>query len=171
MVEYILVAHGRGWVQTDPNRSEVVGGIVMLHAAMTIGPLGAFRAQPSRSSCDRHGVIALEVVAGVEHGSISIREPRFVVVGIAFVHLFVWGNSSFATRNQVRRRLFRGGRSTESVESPAPVGNGVNVVRRPRAVIGSLHPCHSLHHHGSPQLKIAWKRGRGDSLPASAGLI
>jgi hypothetical protein len=57
-----------------------------------------------------------------------------VVLGIAFVHVFVWWNTNFAARAKSLPAVSaEGGRSTEIGRIAGRlVGNGVNAVRRPR---------------------------------------
>jgi hypothetical protein len=58
---------------------------------------------------------------------------RALVVGIAFVHLFVWWNTNYAMRVKSARVSAEGGRSTEVGRIAGRlVGNGVNAVRRQR---------------------------------------
>ena len=136
LVEYILggAMIAAGLQSPTPIVPSVVGGVVMLHAAITIGPLGAFRVLSRRTHrVIDIGVIALEMVAGIQPWIDLDSGTRFVVVGIAFVHLFVWWNSSFATRTKSTAVSAEGGRSTEIGRIAGRlVGNGVNVVRRPR---------------------------------------
>jgi hypothetical protein len=136
LVEYILggAMIAAGLQSPTPVVPSVVGGIVMLHAAMTIGPLGAFRVIGRRvHRVVDIGVIALEVAAGAQPWIDIDSGTRFVVVGIALVHLFVWWNSSFATRTKSSSVSAEGGRSTEIGRIAGRlVGNGVNAVRRPR---------------------------------------
>jgi hypothetical protein len=136
VVEYILggAMVAAGLQSPTPLVPTVVGGIVMLHAAITVGPLGAFRIVDRRAH--RYvdvGVIALEVVAGAQPWIDLESGTRFLVVGIALVHAFVWWNTNFATRVKAPRVSAEGGRSTEVGRIAGRlVGNGVNAVRRQR---------------------------------------
>jgi hypothetical protein len=136
LVEYILGGSmiAAGLQSPTPLVPSVVGGIVMLHAAITIGPLGAFRMLGRR--LHRYmdvGVMALEVIAGVQPWIDIDSGTRFLVVGIAVVHLFVWWNTNFAMRVPSARISAEGGRSTEVGRIAGRlVGNGVNAVRRQR---------------------------------------
>ena len=136
LVEYILggalVASGlQSATQAVPT---VVGAIVMLHAAITIGPLGAFRVLGRRlHRVADIGVIALEVIAAVQPWIDLDSGTRIVVVGIAFVHLFVWWQTNYAERSKSFGVSGDGGRSTEVGRIAGRlVGNGVNAVRRQR---------------------------------------
>jgi hypothetical protein len=136
VVEYILggAMVAAGLQSPTPLVPTVVGGIIMLHAAITVGPLGAFRILDRRAH--RYvdvGVMALEVVAGVQPWIELESGTRFLVVGIAGVHLFVWWNTNFAARVKSARVSAEGGRSTEVGRIAGRlVGNGVNAFRRQR---------------------------------------
>jgi hypothetical protein len=79
------------------------------------------------------GVMLLEVVAGLQPWIKIESGTRFLVVGIAFVHLFVWWNTNFAMRVKSPRVSAEGGRSNEVGRIAGRlVGNGVNAVRRQR---------------------------------------
>lgn len=136
VVEYILGGSmiAAGLQSPTPVVPSVVGAIVMLHAAITIGPMGAFRVLSRRvHRVVDVGVIALEVVAGVQPWIDLDSGTRVVVVGIALVHSFVWWKSSFAERVKSSSVSAEGGRSTEIGRIAGRlVGNGVNAVRRPR---------------------------------------
>jgi hypothetical protein len=56
-----------------------------------------------------------------------------IIVGIAFVHLFVWWQTNFAERVKSLTVSAEGGRSNEVGRIAGRlVGNGVNLVRRQR---------------------------------------
>ncbi|MEP7203073.1 MAG: hypothetical protein ABI894_10710 [Ilumatobacteraceae bacterium] len=137
LVEYILggAMVAAGLQSPTPLVPTLVGGLIMLHAAVTIGPLGAFRVL----SRGVHRVIdvvviAVEVVAGVQPWVELDSGTRIIVVGIAAVHLFVWWNTSFAARVKKTGVSAEGGRSTEVGRIAGRlVGNGVNAVRRQRS--------------------------------------
>jgi hypothetical protein len=117
----------------------VVGGVVLLHAAVTRGPISAFRLVSRRV----HRVVDLfvigfEVVAAVQP-LVSVEVPsRVILGGFAAVHLLVWLQSSFAERVPAASKA-----------APAPpaddlsttigrhagrlAGSGVNAIRRARA--------------------------------------
>lgn len=136
VVEYILGGSmvAAGLQSPTPLVPTIVGGIVMLHAAITVGPLGAFRILDRR--VHRYvdvAVMALEVLAGVQPWIDLESGTRFLVVGIAVVHLFVWWNTNFAMRAKSARVSPEGGRSTEVGRIAGRlVGNGVNAFRRQR---------------------------------------
>jgi hypothetical protein len=136
LVEYILggTLVASGLQSPTPLVPSTAGGIVMLHAAITIGPLGAFRVITRRA----HRVIDVAVITGELLAAVQPwfkleSATRMVVVAIAVVHLFVWWKSSFAERAKTPRVSAEGGRSTEVGRIAGRlVGNGVNAVRRQR---------------------------------------
>lgn len=136
VVEYILggAMVASGLQSPTPVVPSVVGAVIMLHAAITIGPVGAFRVIDRRV----HRVldvlvIAVEVLGAVQPWIHLDGGTRIVVVGIAFVHLFVWWQTSYAMRTKSPSVSTEGGRSTEIGRIAGRlVGNGVNAVRRPR---------------------------------------
>ena len=137
LVEYILggALIASGLQSPTPLVPAVVGGLVMLHAALTIGPLGAFRVIGRRT----HRVIdvviiSIEFLAVVQPWIELDNGTRIIIAGIASVHLFVWWNTNFAERPKSERVSGEGGRSAEVGRFAGRlVGNGVNAVRRPRA--------------------------------------
>ena len=135
VVEYILggAMVASGLQSPTPVVPSVVGAVIMLHAAITIGPLGAFRViNRAVHRVVDVVVIAVEVLAAVQPWISLESATRMIMIGIALVHLFVW-NSSFATRTKASPISAKGGRSTEIGRIAGRlVGNGVNVVRRPR---------------------------------------
>lgn len=136
LVEYILggTLIAAGLHSSSPVVPSVVGGIVMLHAAMTIAPIGAFRVLPRRvHRVVDVGVMALEVLAAVQPWIDLDSGTRAIVGCIAFVHAFVWWQTSYAERAKGPRISGEGGRSTEVGRIAGRlVGNGVNAVRRQR---------------------------------------
>ena len=136
LVEYILggTLVASGLQSSTPLLPSIAGAIVMLHAAVTIGPLGAFRVISRRvHRVIDVGVLAAELLAALQPW-ISIESgTRFLVIAIALVHMFVWWQSSFAVPTKAPPISGRGGRSTEVGRIAGRlVGNGVNAVRRQR---------------------------------------
>jgi hypothetical protein len=134
-VEYILGGSmiAAGLQSPTPAVPAVVGVIVMLHAAITVAPLGAFRvlSRKAHRFVDI-AVMGLEVAAGAQPWIDLDSATRFLILGIAVVHLFVWWNTNFAIRVKTPVSA-EGGRSTEIGRIAGRlVGNGVNAVRRPR---------------------------------------
>lgn len=136
LVEYILGGSmiAAGLQSPTPAVPSVVGVVVMLHAAITVAPLGAFRVISRRvHRFVDIAVMGLEVGAGAQPWISLDSGTRFLVIGIAIVHLFVWFNTNFAMRIKSPSVSGEGGRSTEIGRIAGRlVGNGVNVVRRPR---------------------------------------
>jgi len=77
----------------------VLGGIIMLHAAMTKGALAAFNVVPRQLHRLIDPVIILLVVISAIRPWATIDEgTRVIVLGIAVVHFVVWISSSFAEK-------------------------------------------------------------------------
>ena len=136
LVEYILGGSmvAAGLQSPTPAVPAVIGVIVMLHAAVTVAPLGAFRviSRKLHRFVDI-AVIGLEIGAGAQPWINLDSATRFLMIGIAVVHLFVWWNTNFAMRVKSPSVSADGGRSTEIGRIAGRlVGNGVNAVRRPR---------------------------------------
>jgi hypothetical protein len=136
IVEYILggALVASGLQSPTPAVPSVLGGIVMLNSAMTVGPAGAFRVFKRRfHRVTDVFVIATEVTAAVQPWIDLASATRIIIIGIAFVHLFVWWNTNFAERVKTLKVSTEGGRSTEVGRIAGRlVGNGVNAVRRQR---------------------------------------
>ena len=136
VVEYILggAMVATGLQSPTPLLPSLVGALIMLHSAITVGPVGAFRVISRRvHRVVDVAVIASEVAAAVQPWIHLESGTRIIMIGISLVHLFVWWNSSFATRVKSPAVSAEGGRSTEIGRIAGRlVGNGVNAVRRPR---------------------------------------
>ena len=136
LVEYILggALVASGLQSPTPLVPSVLGGIVMVHSAITIGPLGAFRVIRRRL----HRVIdpvvlAAEFAAALQPWIRLESGTRIIIVGIAFVHLFVWWQTSYTERVKSTKVSAEGGRSNEVGRLAGRlVGNGVNAVRKQR---------------------------------------
>ncbi len=136
LVEYILGGSmvAAGLQSPTPVVPAVIGVIVMLHAAVTVAPLGAFRviSRKVHRFLDIV-VIGIEVAAGAQPWIHLDSATRFLMIGIAVVHLFVWWNTNFAMRVKSASISAEGGRSSEIGRIAGRlVGNGVKAVRRPR---------------------------------------
>jgi hypothetical protein len=136
IVEYILGAAlvAVGLQSPTPVVPSVLGAVVMLHAAITIGPVGAFRVLHRRvHQVVDVVVLAAEVAAGVQPWIDLESSTRLIILGIAVVHLFVWWQTNFAARAKTRVAAPSGDRSTELGRIAGRlVGNGVNAIRRQR---------------------------------------
>lgn len=141
VVEYILggALVASGLQSATPLVPSVLGGVVMVHSAVTVGPLGAFRVIRRRL----HRVIdpvvlAAEFAAGVQPWIKLESGTRIIIVGIALVHLFVWWQTNYTERVKPARGTTAsisadGGRSNEVGRIAGRlVGNGVNAVRKQR---------------------------------------
>ena len=136
LVEYILGGSmvAAGLQSPTPVVPAVIGVLVMLHAAVTVAPLGAFRviSRKVHRFVDI-AVIGVEIGAGAQPWINLDSATRFLMIGIAVVHLFVWWNTNFAMRVKSPSVSSEGGRSNEIGRIAGRlVGNGVNAVRRPR---------------------------------------
>ena len=136
LVEYILggALVAAGLQSPTPLVPSVLGGLVMLNAAITVGPVGAFRLIRRRlHRLIDVVVIAAELTAGVQPWINLESGTRIIVVGIALVHVFVWWQTNYAERVKLLSVSPEGGRSTEVGRIAGRlVGNGVNAVRRQR---------------------------------------
>ena len=77
----------------------VSAAVIIIHAAITKAPLAAFRV--SNRTVHRVvdvGVIAFEVVAAVQPFVSVEATTRMIMLAIAFVHAFIWWQTSFATK-------------------------------------------------------------------------
>ncbi len=136
VVEYILggALVASGLQSPTPLVPSVLGAIVMLNAAITIGPVGAFRLIRRRL----HRLIDVVVIvgeftAGVQPWISLQTETRVTIIGIAIVHVFVWWQTNYAERAKSLSVSAEGGRSAEVGRIAGRlVGNGVNAVRRQR---------------------------------------
>ena len=136
IVEYILGAAlvAAGLQSPTPAVPSVLGAVIMLHAAITIGPVGAFRVLHRRvHQVVDVVVLVAELTAGVQPWVDLESSTRIIILGIAVVHLFVWWQTSFAQRTKSRIVSPDGDRSTELGRiAGRVVGNGVNAIRRQR---------------------------------------
>ena len=134
LVEYILggALIATGLQSPTPMVPTVVGGLVMLHAALTAGPLGAFRVVGRRlHRVIDVGIISIAFLAAVQPWIELDSGTAIVMIGIALVYLFVWWQTNYARR--VKSPPGEGGRSGDVGRFAGRlVGNGVNAVRRPR---------------------------------------
>ena len=107
LVEYIigLILVATGLQGPEPLVPAVAGGVVLLNAAVAIGPLGAFRLVGRRL----HRVIDLVVIAFVVVAAIQPWVDvdvgtRAIMIGVAFVYGFVWFYSDFAEKQARKQR-------------------------------------------------------------------
>jgi hypothetical protein len=107
LVEYMigLILVATGLQGPEPLVPAVVGGVVLLNAAVAIGPLGAFRLVGRRL----HRVVDLVVIAFVVVAAVQPWVDvdvgtRAIMIGIALVYGFVWFYSDFAEKQARRQR-------------------------------------------------------------------
>lgn len=135
IVEYILggALIASGLQSPTPAVPSVLGAVVMLHSAITIGPVGAFRVIGRRTHRVFDVVVlAAEILAGVQPWIDLESTTRLTILGIAAVHAFVWWQTNFAERVK-SQPVGDTDRSTELGRIAGRlVGNGVNAVRRQR---------------------------------------
>ena len=133
MIGLILVA--TGLQGPEPLVPAVVGGVVLLNAAVAIGPLSAFNVVGRRV----HRVVDLVVIAFVVFAAVQPWVDvdvgtRAIMVGIALVYGFVWFYSDFAekqARKQRRAAAATGDRGEDLGRSAGRLaGNAVTAWRR-----------------------------------------
>ena len=136
-VEYLLggALVATGLQSPTPIVPAAVGGLIMLHAAITRGPLSAFRWVGRRTHrVIDVGIIAIEVLAALQVWISVEAGARIIMVGVAVVHTFVWWQSSYTTKvksPKVAPTLVEGDRSADMGRTAGrAVGNGVNAVKR-----------------------------------------
>ena len=136
VVEYILgvALIATGLQSPTPIVPGVLGLLIILNAAITKGPVGAFRVLSKKVHRVLDvGLIALTFVAAFQPWLDTDSGVRLIVVFIGVVHAFVWWQSNFAEKVKGPKASGEGGRSTEIGRFAGRlVGNGVNAVRRPR---------------------------------------
>lgn len=101
LVEYILggALVASGLQSPQPLVPAVLGGIVMVHAAITRGALAAFRIIDRRlHRVIDPAVIALQIIGAVQPWVSVDNGTRVIIGGIAAVHLVVWLGSSFTEK-------------------------------------------------------------------------
>jgi len=91
-----LVLVAQGLQSLTPIAPTLAGGVVVLNAAISDGPLGAFRTVPRRTHriVDLVVIAALIVLAALPWLDID-STSRLTLAAIAVVLGFVWWNSSF----------------------------------------------------------------------------
>ncbi len=140
LVEYILggALVASGLQSRTPLVPSVLGGLIMMTAAITRGPLAAFRVIGKRMHRRLDLVVigitffaALQPWVSIESGA------RFIIIAIGVVHLVVWTQSSYVERVKAPKQApdaSSGDRSIDLGRSAGRlVGGGVNAVRRARA--------------------------------------
>ena len=137
IVEYILgvALIASGLQSPTPIVPGVLGLLIIANAAITKGPIGAFRVLGRKvHRVVDVGLIALTFIAAFQPWLETDSGVRLIVVFIGVVYAFVWWQTNFAERVKTPKGEGEGGgRSTEVGRFAGRlVGNGVNAVRRPR---------------------------------------
>ncbi len=156
LVEYILggALVASGLQSPQPLVPAVLGGLILLHAAVTRGALAAFRLIDRKLHRVLDPlVIGLEIVGALQQWISVDNVTRFVIGGIAAVHFVVWLGSSFTEKAKKPKAAATsaaaaptpgasatftpdaaGGRSADLGRSAGRlVGSGVQAVRRAKA--------------------------------------
>lgn len=136
VVEYVIgiVLISAGSQSPEPAVPAILGAIVLVNAAISIGPAGAFRLVPRKV----HRVIDLFVIGLILFGAVQPfwsvdNSTRLVMAAVAIVLLFVWWHTDFATKEQrkVRRRSTARPTSEEiGRKAGRMAGDGVNAAKR-----------------------------------------
>ena len=136
LVEYIigLILVAQGLQGPEPLVPAVVGGVVLLNAAVAIGPLGAFRLVGRRL----HRVVDLVAIGVVVAAAVQPWVDvdvgtRAIMIAIAVVYGFVWFYSDFAEKQaRQKRRVAATGDRGEDLGRTAGrlAGNAVTAWRR-----------------------------------------
>lgn len=149
-VEYVIGAvFISSSIQSEtPAIPAVLGVIVMVNAALTIGPAGAFRLYGRKL----HRIIDIVVIAAIIVASVqpvvALGDNARVLMGLlALVLAFVWWNTDFATKDErkARRRAAKSERkkparpTSEEVGQKAGrmVGDGINFAKRAKNSLSS----------------------------------
>ena len=135
LVEYILgvALVASGAQSPTPAVPAVLGGLIMLNAALTKGAVGAFSAYSRRVHRALDPVVIAVCILGAAQRWITVEPAsRAVIVAIAVVHLVVFLGSSFYERPpKSARPKSTGDRSTELGKSAGRVvGSGVKSARK-----------------------------------------
>jgi len=110
VVEYIIgaVFVSAGFGSPTPVVPAVLGALVMLNAAIAIGPAAAFRLIPRRVHRILDLVVIGLVAAAVVQPWVDIDSNGRILIGLLGVVLaFVWWNTDFATKDQRKQRRVR----------------------------------------------------------------
>lgn len=110
VVEYIIgaVFVSAGFGSPTPAVPAVLGAIVMLNAAIAIGPASAFRLVHRRVHRILDLVVIGLVAVAVVQPWIEIDSNGRILIGLLGIVLaFVWWNTDFATKDQRKQRRVR----------------------------------------------------------------
>ena len=122
----------------------LVAAVIIIHAAITKAPLAAFRLIGRRlhRTIDV-GVLIFEVVAAVQPWVSIEGTTRMIMLAIAFVHAFIWWQSSYLEK--VKRKALApdpaAATSSASTGTPttaaAPTGRSADIGRTAGRIVGS----------------------------------
>ena len=107
VVEYIIgaVFISAGFGSPTPAVPAVLGAIVMLNAAIAIGPASAFRIVHRRVHRILDLIVIGLVAVAVVQPWIEIESNGRILIGLLGIVLaFVWWNTDFATKNERKQR-------------------------------------------------------------------
>lgn len=107
VVEYIIgaVFVSAGFGSPTPAVPAVLGAIVMVNAAVAIGPAGAFRLVHRRVHRILDLVVIGLVAAAVVQPWIDVdANARLLIALLGVVLAFVWWNTDFATKDERKQR-------------------------------------------------------------------
>jgi hypothetical protein len=107
LVEYLLAAVfiSTSFGSSTPMVPAAIGGIVMINAAIAVGPGGAFRLVHRRVHKYLDVAIMVLIAVAVVQPVIDVDANSRLVMGlIGIVFAFVWYNSDFATKDERRQR-------------------------------------------------------------------
>jgi hypothetical protein len=139
LVEYILggALVASGLQSPTPLVPAALGGLIMLHSAITKGALAAFRVIDRKLHRSLDPVVMAVCAVGALQPWISVDNgTRVIILGITAVHLVVFFGSSFQERTKAPKQApaAKGDdRSTDIGRTAGRVvGSGVNAVRKMR---------------------------------------
>ena len=139
LVEYILgvALLASGMQSPQPIVPSLLGGIIIMHAAITRGSLAAFRVIDRRL----HRVldpfiIGLQFFAAVQPWVSVDNGTRAIIAAIAVVHAVVWVGSSYTEKQKVPKVAAEG--ATPSTPTSAAAPHHAGRAGRPSHVAGSI---------------------------------
>lgn len=119
----------------------VVAAVIIVHASITKAPLAAFQVINRRlHRVIDVGIIAFEVVAALQPWVSIEGSTRMIMLAIAFVHAFIWWQSSFVEK--VKRKALAPDPATvtsgaTSAPAAAPTGRSADIGRTAGRIVGS----------------------------------
>jgi hypothetical protein len=136
VVEYVIgvVLISAAFQSPTPAPASAMGVLIMLNAAIAIGPAGAFRLVPRRIHrwCDVV-LMGILVAVAVQPWVDIDGTSRLMIGAIAFVLFFIWFHTDFEDREgRKARRAARAKPSSEQRGRQAGrvLGDSVNAVKR-----------------------------------------